>query len=68
MTNKQLSEGMTDFRINKLLMAIRAALLMSVDAIEDYLEMPRTKDLRKKAREIMIGENDSIAGAIDNSV
>ena len=51
-------------KLDKLLLAFRAGLLMLVDAIEEYLGMPRTKDLRKKARMITVGENDDIAGAI----
>lgn len=35
----------------KLLQAVRRALLMVVDAIEDYLAMERTSDLRKIAKE-----------------
>lgn len=35
----------------KLLQAVRRALLMLVDAVEDYLEMEKTSDLRKIAQE-----------------
>jgi len=51
-------------KLDRLLLAFRAGLLMLVDAIEEYLEMPRTKDLRKKAKLITIGKNDDIAGAV----
>ena len=35
---------------DKLLMAFRACLFAMIDAIEDYLDMPRTKDARKAAK------------------
>ena len=51
-------------KTDKLLIAIRAGLLMLVDAIEEYRGMPRTKDLRKKAKRVVIGENDDLSGAV----
>jgi hypothetical protein len=40
-----VAEGVTvDIRTRVLLMAIRQALLMILSALEDYLQMPRTKD------------------------
>jgi hypothetical protein len=36
----------------KLLKAVRQALLMIVDAIEEALEMERTSELRRKVKEL----------------
>jgi hypothetical protein len=36
----------------KLLKAVRQALLMVVDAIEEALEMERTSELRRKVKEL----------------
>ncbi len=36
--------------LGKLVMAVRQALLMMVDAIEVYFNIPRTSEMRKKAK------------------
>ena len=51
---------MTKERI--LLMAVRAALLAGVDAIEEYLEIKRTKDLRKIAKQFRVVESETLVG------
>jgi hypothetical protein len=43
------SDEMTKQR--KLLMTIRAGLLAIVDGIEEYLDITRTKDLRRAAKD-----------------
>ena len=40
-----------DAEFRELLMSERAALLARVDKIEQFLDMERTKDLRKAAKE-----------------
>lgn len=37
-------------KLDILLMGLRAALLAAVDAIEEYLGMQRTKDVRRQAK------------------
>lgn len=39
-----------DAPLATLMMAFRQALLMAVDAIEVYFNMPRTSDLRKQVK------------------
>ncbi len=40
-----------DDPLGTLVMAVRQALLMMVDAIEVYFNMPRTSEMRKRAKE-----------------
>jgi len=47
-----------------LLMSVRAGLLAIVDGIEEYLDMKRTKDLRKIAKEFRLNEN--YVGVVEN--
>ena len=44
------SERLMNDKLSVLLVATRAALLALIDAIEEYLDMPRTKELRRAAR------------------
>ena len=44
-------------------MSVRAGLLAIVDGIEEYLEMQRTKDLRRAAKEER-RDNESYAGLV----
>lgn len=39
-----------DDALGKLVMAFRQAMLMMVDAIEVYFNIPRTSEMRKKAK------------------
>lgn len=39
-----------DDALGKLVMAMRQALLMMVDAIEVYFNIPRTSEMRKRAK------------------
>ena len=48
----------------KLLMSIRAGLLAIVDGIEEYLDMQRTKDLRRAAKDER-RENENYAGLVE---
>ena len=49
-----------------LLMSVRAGLLAIVDGIEEYLEIKRTKDLRRVVKEFRLGPHENIAGVIEN--
>ena len=48
----------------KLLMVVRAGLLAIVDGIEEYLDMQRTKDLRRAAKDER-RENENYAGLVE---
>ena len=55
---------MDEHKVDKLLLAVRAALLMAVDAIEVYRGQERTKDMRARVRKLNIGGSDNISGAV----
>jgi hypothetical protein len=53
---------MNDEKLKALLMGVRAALLSAVDAIEVYLEMKRTKDIRNEYKSHYIENLSGIGG------
>ena len=47
-----MTAPMKDKPLGTLIMSVRQALLMMVDAIEVYFNMPRTSELRKELKRL----------------
>jgi len=65
LNTERLRNVANESKQRRLLMSVRAGLLAIVDGLEEYLELPRTKDLRRAAKDER-RDNADYAGMVAN--